>query len=323
MTMALKYYGAVPKNILSDNMKTIVKRSHRYEPTLTDVCQQISLHYQTNIQATRSYRPKDKAKVEGAVKNCYQRIYSKLVGQKHYSLRSLNDAIFELLEALNNRVMKSYDCSRWALFYKIEKAAMLSLPKSQFQIVKQSTMVVQKNYHVYLSEDKHYYSVPYRNVHKKVNLQYSNSKVEIYDMAANRIALHDRSFYKKGYSTKEEHMPENHKVTKELESWSEEDFLEKATLIGRHVRLCISKIMANRRYPQQGFRACLGVLRLAKNYGNHRVENTCKMLIDSKVSPSYKSIFNILSKKLDLVSSEPKSDSSKPIPNDNIRANYR
>ena len=320
---AMEYYGGVPQNILSDNLKAMVKRSHRYEPSFTHAAEQFSLHYKTNLDATRAYKPKDKAKVEGAVKICYQRIYAKVEQQKYYSFEALNDAILEELEALNNRKMKEYGASRWELFDRLEKNKLDDLPKSKFYLTKSNVAKVQKNYHVFLSEDAHYYSVPYQYVGSKVKINYTNDQVEIYTQKDfKRIAFHKRLRQKKGYSTHESHLPENHRITFEIQGWTADSFLEKAQKIGPNCTLCLEKMMASRNHPQQAFKACLGVLRLGKSYSNIRLEKACSMVIAHQLMPSYKTLDNILFKKTDLQSLTLTTDNQPFIIHKNVRCQY-
>lgn len=185
----LQYYGGVPLTILCDNLKTAVTRPCRYEPLFTDVCYQLSEHCQTTFSATRPYHPRDKAMVERAVMICYNHIYAPLRGEVFTSLKQLNQVIKEKLDLLNQKPYKGSAYSRRDLFDESEKALLKPLPSTAFTAKKVVQATVQRNYHIQLSEDHLYYSVPYRYAGKKVRVLYDNKTVEIY-LEQERIALH-------------------------------------------------------------------------------------------------------------------------------------
>ena len=167
ITEMLRYFGGVPLTILCDNLKTAVVRSCKYEPVFTEVCYQLSEHYQTTFTDTRPYHPRDKAMVERSVQICYNHIYAPLRNQVFTSLRQLNEAIRERLEALNERPYKASAYSRRDLFLGGEQSLLKPLPSEAFHSKKSVVTTVQRNYHVQLTEDHHYYSVPFRYAGKK------------------------------------------------------------------------------------------------------------------------------------------------------------
>jgi len=69
---AMEYIGGVPKAIISDNLKSAVTKAGKYQSTINKTFQDMALHYETTIDPTRPYHPKDKALVEGAVRIAYQ-----------------------------------------------------------------------------------------------------------------------------------------------------------------------------------------------------------------------------------------------------------
>ncbi len=162
----LKFYGGVPATIVCDNLKTAVKRADRYEPQFTDICNQLSEHYRTTFTATRPYSPRDKAMVERAVNIVYNHIYGPLRNRDFTSLQSLNTAIEEQLVLLNNKPYKNTPYSRRYFFEQQERSLLKPLPSEPYSAKKVVTLTVQRNYHIQLTEDHRYFSVPYMSVKK-------------------------------------------------------------------------------------------------------------------------------------------------------------
>lgn len=157
----LRFYGGVPATILCDNLKTAVTRPSRYEPVFTELCQQLSEHYGTTFSATRPYSPRDKALVEGAVRIVYNNVYAPLRNREFTSLEQLNTAMQQELRLLNNKAYKNTPYSRWYYFEQKEQAQLKPLPSLPFTVKKVVTLTVQRNYHIQLTEDHLYFSVPY------------------------------------------------------------------------------------------------------------------------------------------------------------------
>jgi transposase len=293
----LFYYGGVPLTILCDNLKTAVTRPCRYEPVFTDVCYQLSEHYQTTFSATRPYHPRDKAMVERAVSICYTHIYAPLRGEVFTSLHQLNRAIKEKLDLLNQKPYKGSAYSRRDLFEQSEKALLKPLPSTAFTAKKVVQATVQRNYHIQLSEDHHYYSVPYRYAGKKVRVLYDNKTLEIY-LEQERIAVHSRSGMGSTYHTTPEHMPSHHQRALNIKGWTRGDLLAQAHEIGPSTHKAIEYILCSSFYPEQNFKSAHGVLVLAKSFGRDRVEAACtRVLTGTRVN--YTLIKNILSAGLD------------------------
>ncbi len=188
---ALHYCNGVPAAIVADNLKSAVSKSSKYEPTLNETFADFAEHYGTTILPARAYRPRDKALVENAVRIIYTRIYVPVKREEYFTLADLNVAIHIALEKHNNANLKGRNYSRRQQFDEVEKNMLLPLPALRYELKKHQYATVAKNGHVGLSADKHYYSVPYRFIGKKVKLLYSRHGVEIY-YNYERIALHQR-----------------------------------------------------------------------------------------------------------------------------------
>lgn len=300
---ALRYFGGISKIVLSDNMKTLVTRSDRYEPQFTDLCYQLSAHYGNVFQATRVAKPRDKGMVENHVKIVYQQVYAPLRKLTFFSLEGLNAAIMERVNLLNNKPYKGSSYSRMSLYIEQEKQHMLPLPPQVFVMKKKVTLTVQRNYHVQLSEDHHYYSVPYIHVGQKVDVLYDGRSIEVY-LGNERIALHHRTGQHSCYHTHPDHMPSNHQHIASQRGFTREDFLLKAEKIGPSTLTAIGRVLQSSFYPEQNYKACNGILMLAKKYGADRMEAACSRILQgSRVN--YSLIRNILINGMDKLQDTP------------------
>jgi transposase len=294
---ALHYFGGVPAAIVPDNLKSAVAKSSKYEPVINETFADFAEHYGTAVLPARAYRPKDKALVEGMVKIIYHSIYTVVKVQVCTSLQDLNAAIREPLETLNNAPFKGRDYSRRGQFEEIEKAALHSLPVFRYEFKQQAMVTVMKNGHVCLGVDKHYYSVPYRFIGKKVKILYTSARVEIY-YHYERIAFHPRHHRKYHYTTASEHLASAHRY---LSDWTPEKFIEQAKAIHEEVALYIESVIECKQHPEQAYKSCSGILSMARKVGNERLINACKRAHSYAVY-NYPIILQILEKNLDRLS---------------------
>lgn len=311
---ALHYLGGVPAAIVPDNLKAAVTKSNRYEPTLNETFADFADHYGTTILPARAHRPRDKALVEGAVKIIYTRIYAPLRKNSYHSLPELNVAIRAALETHNNQLLQGRNYSRRLQFEEVERPLLAPLPVLPYAFKKQFHATVMKNGHVCLGPDKHYYSVPYRFIGKKVKLLYSRSLVEVY-YHYERIALHKRLKSPYNYTTDKEHLASTHRFMSE---WTPDKFLEWAASIHEDVRLYILKILDRKQHPEQAYRSCIGILSFAKKAGPERLTSACRRAL-SYGSYTYKTIQLILENKMDQYEESLFADERTMPQHDNIR----
>ena len=298
IAQALRFYGGVPQSILCDNLKSGVIKSNRYEPVINELLSQLSVHYDTTVMATRPAKPRDKSPVEGAVLNAYRKIYAPLRKCEFHSLDELNQGIRRQLEVLNDALFQGRDYSRSHAFSSSEKATLSPLPTTEFVVTKAVKAKVQMNYHVLLGEDSHFYSVPYMHVGKAATINYTPTTVEVH-VGHERVAVHTRSTKAHGYTTREAHMPAAHAAHLKGMAWDKEHFIAKAHAIGPHTEVAVRRVLEARTFVQQSFNTCRGILRLASQYGNTRVENACR-LAAAAPHVSYRFLDNILKNKTDL-----------------------
>ena len=291
---ALHFYGGVPKAIVSDNLKSAVTRSSKYEPQINRSFKDFARHYNCVINPARGYSPQDKALVENAVHLAYQRIYYPLREMTFFSLEDLNREIKRLLERYNNLLFKRKEASRQELFQSVERAYLKPLPITRYELKEYRRAKVQKIGYVYFSPDKTYYSVPYRYIGKETTIHYTKNAVEVY-YNHQRIALHARNASKGTYTTNKEHLSSTHK---HYSDWSPEYFKNKATPHGSNVAACVERIIADVAYPEIGYKRAMGVIQLHKPYSSQRLDNACKRALQAD-AVSYKRIQNILKNNLD------------------------
>jgi transposase len=301
---------------LCDNLKTAVTRPSRYEPVFTELCYQLSEHYATTFSATRPYSPRDKAMVEQAVRIVYAHVYAPLRHRDFTSLALLNTALQEQLYLLNHKPYKKTAYSRWYFYDTREQSSLRPLPTEPFSPKKVVVLTVQRNYHVQLSEDHLYYSVPYQYVGKKVKVLYDTRVVEVY-LDNTRIALHRRQPHAKAYTTLADHMPPHHQRMHQIKGWNKEDLLAQAARMGTATRQAAALMLENSIYIEQNYKACFGMLMLEKKYTPQRLEAACtRALLGTRVN--YTMIKNILERGLDKQTILPGLDT--PIPSHpNIR----
>ena len=293
----MSYFGGVPRNILCDNLKQIVTKSCRYEPSFSELSQQWALHYRSNFEASRVGKPKDKPSVEKGVDLSYKRVYAPLRDKEFYSLEELNHHIMKQLEIHNNTNFQGCNYSRNDRFINEEQQYLGSLPADSFTIRHVTHAKVQKNYHVILGEDWHQYSVPHEYIGKQIKIVYDTVEVEIY-LGLKRIAILRRSYRRHGYTTLPEHMPEKHQRYLEMRGWDAEYFIKRAAHVGENTAWVIEKVLSSKSFPEQTYNACLGILSYEKKYSPERLEAACKRAYGASVI-NYRIISNILKNNLD------------------------
>lgn len=292
---ALHYIGGVPQVIVSDNLKSAVFKADRYEPELNEAFERFALHYSTVIVPTRPRKPKDKSRVESAVNITYKRIYALIRNQVFFSIEELNERILKLLVPYNEAVPKHHTLGRQSLLATVEKARLKPLPSSRYELCEYLWQEVYKTAHIFLAVDKHYYSVPYELIGKKVKVVVSSQSVEIY-YQLNRVAAHKRDFTERGKTTIKEHLPQNLQFAQSVNT---DMLMSWAASIGPCTKQVIEKIIADRPHFEQSSRSCLGILSMAKKVGKERLERACLRALYFG-NYGYRTIKNILHKNLDL-----------------------
>ena len=309
---AFAFFGGVPELVVPDNLKSAITRTCRYDPDTNPTYQDLARHYGVAVLATRSRRPRDKAKVEVAVQVVERWILAALRHVQFFSLVELNAHIAQLLTRLNERPFRKLEGSRRSLFEQLDAPALRALPSTPYEFSQWKTARVHLDYHVEF--EGHYYSVPHALVRRQLMLRYTADTVEVIHRGE-RVASHVRSSIKGRHSTHSEHMPEAHR---QIGQWTPERLVQWAESIGPATATMIASVIRERTHPQQAYRACLGILRLGKSYGDARLDNACRRAL-TLGTHRYRSIQSILAKRLDERPITSAIESSEALQHDNIR----
>jgi transposase len=277
-----------------DQLKSGVTKACRYEPKLQRTYEELARHYETTVLPARPAHPKDKAKVEVGVQVAQRWILARLRHRTFFSLHELNEAIAELVDDLNDRMMKTYRASRRELFERLDRPALRPLPQERFVIGEWKHAKPNIDYHV--EYDGHYYSVDHAKRDESFELRATSTTVEIF-LRGVRIDVYARSYERGRHTTRPEHMPKSHQAHAE---WSPSRLIKWSKTIGVGTTALVEAIIAEKRHPEQGYRSCLGILRLSKKYGAERVEAACARAL-AVGARSYRHVDAILKNGLDRV----------------------
>jgi transposase len=301
-----------------DNLKSAVTKPSFYDPELNRSYKDLADHYEIVILPARVRRPKDKSKVENAVQQVERWVLAPLRNQKFFSLGELNQAIRQRLDWLNQRPLSKLDQSRQQLFDEVDKPALKPLPKKRFEIPEWKRNVgVNIDYHIEF--DNHFYSVPCHLMRKRVDVRATSTTVECLHEGA-RVALHSRSYVRGKSTTIAEHRPKAHR---DYADWTPSRMLRWAGSIGPQTEAAVQAVMNSKRHPEEGYRASLGIIRLATRYGKERLERACERAQVIR-SSSYKTIHSILKTGMDQqpLNLQPLPQ-TEPVDHENVRgANY-
>lgn len=309
---AMSYFECCPNAIVPDNLKSGVTKACFYEPQINALYEKFAQHYNVAILPARVRKPKDKPVVESNILHLQRFIFGRLRNCTFFSLYDLNQALWEVLELFNSRPMQQYKSSRKERFNQLDKPNAKPLPESPFKYTQIKIDVsVAPNYHIEF--DKHYYSVPYEYVRKKADVYQINNILEIY-IKGKHVCRHQKEFPNYQYTTNCEHMPPHHKF---IRGWSAPWFIGQGNKIGEATAQVIEKTIGNKKHPEQGFRAAMGILNLTKQFSKERVEKAAIRALHFN-SCSYGSIKSILKQGLE---NEPPAEKKtrKPVHHENIR----
>jgi transposase len=308
---AYAFFQGVAKVTVPDNLKTGVVRPCRYEPLIHRSYQEMAEHYGTVIIPARIRKPRDKSKVETGVQIAERQILAVLRDHRFFNVGELNQAILPLLTKLNAQPFQKLEGSRDSWFEQLDQARLLPLPCTPFELGTWSKATVNIDYHAVV--DKHFYSVPYSLVHQLLDVRSTHRTVELFQ-GGKRVAAHVRSHQPGLFTSLEEHRPKSHQ--KYLE-WTPSRIAAWAGTIGPDCAKLVEKILTDRPHPEQGFRSCMGIIRLGKAVGQPRMEAACRRALHFHTC-SYGSIKSILDKRLDAQPLEQELSSPSPA-HENLR----
>ena len=290
---AFAFYGGCPEIAVIDNLPAGVTKAHRYEPIVNESYLDMASHFGVAVEPARPYRPRDKAKVEVAVLLVERWILARLRNRRFYSLGELNLEVRKLLAVVNQKPFKKMPGSRQSVFEEVERLALRPLPIRPYEF---ATFMRGRKVHIdyHVEVDYHYYSVPFQHAGERVDIRLTASIVEIF-LRGRRVASHLRSYLRGKHTTDRSHMPESHR--RHLE-WPPHRLLSWAEKTGPQTAELVKGVMESRPHPEQGYRTCLGILRLGKRYGDRRLEAACTRALTVRAL-SYRSVESILKNGLD------------------------
>ena len=291
-----RFLSGVPRLVVPDNLKSGVHRASFYDPELNRSYGMMASHYGVGILPARPRKPRDKAKVEAGVRFAQTYILGRLRRQTFFSLSEANTAIAAALERINAHVMRRLGVSRRHLFETVERPVLAPLPDADYQFAEWRLARVSLDYHVEV--DGFFYSVPHSLIREQVDVRATTRTVELFHRGK-RIAAHQRRHGGRRHGTDPDHMPSSHRRYAE---WTPERFRRWGRSIGPNTEGLVLAILANRPHPEQGFRTCLGVLRLFKDIDPERAEIVSARAV-AIGALNYKSIASIIANKLDRKSS--------------------
>jgi transposase len=312
-TRALEAIGGVPNLIVPDNTKVAVIKSCLFDPQINRTYADMAAHYGTAILPARPRRPRDKAKVEQGVLIIERLLLGRLRNRVFFSLAEVNTAIAELLNSLNeHRVIRRLGLTRRQLLEQLDRPALKPLPTERYVFAEWRVRRAGVDYHIDI--DHHYYSVPYRFARAELEVRITARTVEVF-AKGQRIAAHRRMSGNYGHTTLPEHMPSSHR---RYADWTVDRIRQDAACIGQAVAALCELILERKPHPEQGFRACLGIIRLTKVFGISRVEAAAARAIDIGAY-TYASVKSILDNNLDRYPAQKRAADGDTILHANVR----
>ena len=287
-----RFFGGVPRLVVPDNLKSGVHRASFYDPEINRSYGMMAAHYGVGILPARPRKPRDKAKVEAGVRFAQTYILGRLRRQTFFSLAEANAAIAAAIERVNAHVIRRLGVSRRHLFETLERPVLAPLPDADYQFAEWRLARVSLDYHVEV--DGFFYSVPHRLIREQVDVRATTRTIELFHRGE-RVAAHQRRYGGRRHGTDPDHMPSAHRRYAE---WTPDRFRRWGRSIGPNAEGLVSAILANRPHPEQGFRTCLGVLRLFKDLEPQRAELVAARAL-AIGALTYKSIASIIANKLD------------------------
>jgi transposase len=287
-----RFFGRVPRLLVPDNLKSGVHKASFYDPEINRSYGAMAAHYGVGVLPARPRKPRDKAKVEAGVRFVQSYILGRLRNQTFFSLAECNAAIKGALDRMNDRPMRRLGVSRRELFESIERAALKPLPDADWEFAEWRLARVSLDYHVEV--DGFYYSVPHTLIRAEVDVRITARTIELFHRGQ-RVAAHQRRWGGPRHGTDPDHMPSAHRRYAE---WTPERFRRWAGKIGPNTEGLIVAVLAHRPHPEQGFRTCLGILRLYRGIDPARAEAVSARAVEIGAL-TYKSVASIITHKLD------------------------
>lgn len=269
-----RFFGGTPRIIVTDNLKAAVTKADRYEPTINHIMERLADHYGCVVIPARSYHPKDKSNAEGDVRIIYQRVFAPLRNKKYFSIDEINKDVRALTHKHNQTRMQQYGATREERFLAIDQPALRPLTAGPYLIEYETELTVINNSHVYLGRDKHYYSVPYTYIGRKVKVIYTRKMVSVY-ADGKKIAVHQRDRTPGGYTTDKTHMPSFYD---DYTHATPQRYIDRARRASGLLGEIISTIFSSHPdiVPERFYKSCDGLLHLQKTTDPVLFDKACR-----------------------------------------------
>jgi transposase len=307
-----RFFGGVPRLVVPDNLKSGVHKASFYDPEINRSYGMMAAHYGVGVLPARPRKPRDKAKVEAGVRFAQSYILGRLRHQTFFSLAECNTAIASCLDRMNAHVMRRLGVSRRDLFDSIERSALQPLPAQDYEYAEWRLARVGLDYHVEVKD--FFYSVPHTLIRAEVDIRLTARTVEIFHRGR-RIAAHQRRYGGRRHGTDPDHMPSSHRRYAE---WTPDRFRRWARTIGPNTEALVIAVLTHRPHPEQGFRTCLGILRLYRGIEPMRAEAISARALEIGAM-NYRSVASILTNNLDRVASRQSRDEPTLFDHPNVR----
>lgn len=317
MECALRFFGGAPAIVVTDNLKSAVIKSDRYQPTINIMMEQFANHHGFTVIPTRAAKPKDKALVEDHVRLVYRRVYAPLRNRQFFSIEELNKAILELMHKHNQKRMQQYQQTREERFLALDQPKLTPLNPQDFEVVSETKLIVGSDCYVYFGRDKHYYSVPYKHIGKRVTFAYTNSKVDIF-LDGVKIANYIRNRKPGGHTKTDSHFPSYFNDYQQL---SPQKYEERASRISSSLAKVVQNIFSTPRAiacPEDYYRSCDGLIHLSKGTDIACFEMACDIALEYNKC-NYPFIKNLVESRCNGFFSTPSSTKDISPKNDDLR----
>ncbi len=278
---ALDFYGAVPKHLVPDNVKTAVTKHTKDELLLNSVYQDLESFYDVIVLPPPPRKPKGKPTVEKHVQFLETHLLEDLKERTYFSIEDINRDVKEKIAEINNRKLKGQSFSRMDAFLRYDKPQMRTLAGDSFALCEYKYFArVPNNYHLLF--DDHYYSVLYTYYGQPAILKATMAEIRICDENNKLICTHHRSYedYPR-YITDPAHMPQEHLFQKEVNSRDGAYYRRWASSYGPYMEKLIDAVLLAPKHEEQAYNSCNGILHMCTERSRLLVEEAARICVES------------------------------------------
>lgn len=281
---ALEYYGAVPKYLVPDNLKTAISKHSKDELILNSAFSDLEDFYNTIVLPPPPRKPKGKPTIENHVRFLETHLIEGLKENIFTSLDSLNKETQKIIAAINQADFRNKNDirrTREYAFQTYDKPKMKPLPSGSFTTCDYKYFLrIPDNYH--LEYDGHYYSVLYTYHGKPAMLKATMSEIRICDENNRLLCKHVRSYKDfPRYITDDSHMPPEHLYYKELNAHDGAYYRRWASVYGESMVTLIDRILRSVKHEEQAYNSCKGILHMCNDVPRHIAAEAAQICIDA------------------------------------------